>query len=105
VLKCIRSMPKRCAEVIRNHGGSIDYWRFIHSCITSIFIQIFFLCPLKNSCYPCQQNISSVEKILLSNHVRYQTVYIFSSFNFISSLVYYSNYLMIAVFQLEKYLL
>jgi hypothetical protein len=25
VLKCIRSMPKRCAEVIRNHGGSIDY--------------------------------------------------------------------------------
>jgi hypothetical protein len=25
VLNCIRSMPKRCAEVIRNHGGSIDY--------------------------------------------------------------------------------
>jgi hypothetical protein len=25
VLKCIRSMPKRCMEVIRNHGGSIDY--------------------------------------------------------------------------------
>jgi hypothetical protein len=25
VLKCIRSMPKRCAKVIRNHGGSIDY--------------------------------------------------------------------------------
>jgi hypothetical protein len=25
VLKYIRSMPKRCAEVIRNHGGSIDH--------------------------------------------------------------------------------
>jgi hypothetical protein len=25
VLKCIRSMPKRCAEVIRNHRDSIDY--------------------------------------------------------------------------------
>jgi hypothetical protein len=38
VLKCIRSMPKRCMEVIRNHGGSIDYWQFINFCITSICI-------------------------------------------------------------------
>jgi hypothetical protein len=38
VLNCIRSMPKRCAEVIKNHGGSIDYWGFIHFCITSISI-------------------------------------------------------------------
>jgi hypothetical protein len=38
MLNCIRSMPKRCAEVIKNHGGSIDYWRFIHFCITSISI-------------------------------------------------------------------
>jgi hypothetical protein len=25
VLKCIRSMSKRCAEAIRNHRGNIDY--------------------------------------------------------------------------------
>ena len=25
VINCIESMPKRCAEVIKNHGGSTKY--------------------------------------------------------------------------------
>ena len=38
VINCIESMPKRCAEVIKSHGGSINYWWFKNSCTFSTCI-------------------------------------------------------------------